>query len=93
MSLNRLSQLFKSSRPSVDTQSRRQSVESDFSAASPVSYLSFPGLVPTAPQSGSSRTDSSLSSVDSDYAEMLDDDNMAWGKPARGKKSPKNARR
>ncbi|KAI0374568.1 hypothetical protein BV20DRAFT_1049344 [Pilatotrama ljubarskyi] len=78
LSLFKLSQ--SSSKTSVDSTapSRRSSVASDCS--SPVLYVPLPGISPsrqTSFQSNDSR------SSGSDYAEMMDDDNMAWGKPKK----------
>ncbi|KAI8983384.1 hypothetical protein BD414DRAFT_490753 [Trametes punicea] len=78
--MSRLS-LFKSSKSStssLDSASRRSSVTSD---ASPVSYVQLPSFAPTPRQTSvqSSSTNGSLSG----YAEMLDDENMAWGKPKK----------
>ncbi|KAH9846612.1 hypothetical protein C2E23DRAFT_570153 [Lenzites betulinus] len=48
---------------------------------SPVSYISIPGLSPTRRQTTFQSTSSQSSG--SYYAEDMDDDNMAWGKPRK----------
>ncbi|KAI0757389.1 hypothetical protein C8Q80DRAFT_1133414 [Daedaleopsis nitida] len=83
--MSRLS-LFKtsssSSQSSASTGSRRSSMLSDVSATSPVSYVQIPGLLP---QRQSPSQSASPSTGGSDFAEMLDDDNVAWGKPKKSK--------
>ncbi|KAH9891093.1 hypothetical protein C8Q73DRAFT_792517 [Cubamyces lactineus] len=61
---------------SIDS-SRRSSMTSDSSSS--VSYVQIPGLAPVQPQKAAQ----SKGKAGSDIAEMLDDDNMAWGKPTK----------
>ncbi|KAI0651462.1 hypothetical protein C8Q79DRAFT_1004751 [Trametes meyenii] len=49
--------------------------------SSPVSYVQFPGSIPA--QRQFSFQSSSSKSSGPNYAEMIDDDNMAWGKPKK----------
>ncbi|KAI0762603.1 hypothetical protein C8Q74DRAFT_1371617 [Fomes fomentarius] len=76
-----------SSQSSLDSGSRPSSILSDTSSSSSVSYVQFPGLSPA--QHKSSPQSKTSSSAGPEYAEMLEDDNLAWGKP----KKSKNARR
>ncbi|RPD81605.1 hypothetical protein L226DRAFT_606890 [Lentinus tigrinus ALCF2SS1-7] len=83
--------LFKSSpssQSSAHSGSRRSSMMSENSAT--VSYVQFPGpIIPAQrqPSSQSSQSTGSTASSGRDYAEMLDDDDMAWSKPKKSKSS------
>ncbi|KAI0828233.1 hypothetical protein BC628DRAFT_1417824 [Trametes gibbosa] len=68
-----------SSRLTVDTSSPPSPVTRE--CDSPVSYISIPGLSPSRRQTTFQSTSSQSSG--SDYAEDMDDDNMAWGKPRK----------
>ncbi|OJT14331.1 hypothetical protein TRAPUB_9122 [Trametes pubescens] len=76
-----------SSKLSIDTSSPPQSPQSPVRSEcdSPVSYVSIPGVSP-ARRFSTFQSSSSQSSA-SDYAEEMDDDNMAWGKPKKSHRS------
>ncbi|KAI0662430.1 hypothetical protein C8Q70DRAFT_559527 [Cubamyces menziesii] len=57
--------------------SRRSSMTSDSSSSA--SYVQLPGLAPVQLQ----KVTQPQGKTGSNYAEMLDDDNMAWGKPTK----------
>ncbi|KAI0336243.1 hypothetical protein GY45DRAFT_1366306 [Cubamyces sp. BRFM 1775] len=48
-------------------------------SSSSASYVQFPGLAPVKLQQATQPQ----GKTGSNYAEMLDDDNMAWGKPTK----------
>ncbi|EIW65009.1 uncharacterized protein TRAVEDRAFT_42407 [Trametes versicolor FP-101664 SS1] len=86
-----ISSFFKSSKTSsklsIDTSSAPPSPQSPVRSEcdSPVSYVAIPGVSPTRryPTFLSSSSQSSAS----DYAEEVDDDNLAWGKPKKNRRS------
>ncbi|KAI0735573.1 hypothetical protein C8Q76DRAFT_792117 [Earliella scabrosa] len=78
--------LFKTaSSSSQSSGSRRSSMLSDTSSNSSVSYVQFPGLSPAQRQPSS--LSASPHGSGTDYAEMLEDDNLAWGSPKKSKGS------
>ncbi|PIL30906.1 hypothetical protein GSI_07075 [Ganoderma sinense ZZ0214-1] len=83
--MSRLQSLFKSSastssQASSSSSSRRSSA-SMMVDASPISYVQFTGLAPTPSQKPAQAQ--SGTSNGGGYAEMLDEDNMAWVKPKK----------
>ncbi|KAI9059632.1 hypothetical protein FKP32DRAFT_1596187 [Trametes sanguinea] len=76
LSLFKSTKSSKSSTSSADSASLRSSMTSD---SSQVSYVQIPGLAPA--QRQTSHKPSSTQGSIPGYAEMLDDDNLAWGKP------------
>ncbi|OSD05818.1 hypothetical protein PYCCODRAFT_1180108 [Trametes coccinea BRFM310] len=78
LGMSRLS-LFKSTKSSKSSTSSADSASQRSSMTSDSSQVSYPGFAPT--QRQTSYKPSSTQGSISGYAEMLDDDNLAWGKP------------